>query len=419
MSRKWIPLICTGLFSITSGTALADGTILDGLSPRSIGRGGTNIAFADNGAVLCDNPAAMVNIQGNTMMDLGGELMLTDFDFANPRNAAAAEFSRSPLAQVALLRKDPRGNRAFGLGMFTPAGFGEIFDMEGPFPLGGQRRYKSFGALAKFLVGGAFRLTDRLSAGATLGVGVSHVELEGPYFLQSPGPFQATPMMVDIQQTGATLVWSTGLQYAWSDATTVGVTYQSESRFDMDGRTAVEIPGMGRTQYDSSLDITWPQTLGLGVRHQLCPCRTLAVDVIWTGWSNAFDDLGLHLRNPTTPGFPELDEQLPLRWRDSVSTRVGYERRFDHGQVVRLGYVHHRNPIPHGTLTPYIQAILEHAFSAGYGCVWRNWNIDLAYMYSFGPVQHVDVSDFLGGDFSQSTHRAQSHCIALSFMKQY
>ncbi len=38
----------------------------------------------------------------------------------------------------------------------------------------------------KILPALSYRVTDRLSIGATLGLGLSYAELEGPYFLQGP-----------------------------------------------------------------------------------------------------------------------------------------------------------------------------------------------------------------------------------------
>jgi long-chain fatty acid transport protein len=419
MNRKRMPLLCLGLWAAMAGVTLADGSLLNGLSPRSIGRGGTNQGFADNGALLCDNQAAAVNIEGERMVDVGVDMMLTDFHYSNNYNGGVSTFGVFPLPQVAMIRRSEDGDWAYGVGFFVPAGFSESYDMQGPPQLSGQQGYKSIGMLGKALPGIAHRVTDRLSIGATLGVGISHVELEGPYFLQSPSAFRGAGTLLDVQQTGASLVYSFGLQYKLTDATTLGATYQSESRFELDGRTVVTIPGLGSSEYASSMDITWPRTVALGVRHELSPCRTVSADVIYTAWSAAFDQLGLRLSDPSTQGFPALDEQVPLRWSDTLSVRLGYEQKLDCNRTFRLGYVHHQNPIPNGTLTPYIQAIPEHSMSVGYGWMWNCWNVDMAYMYSFGPNPQVGTSDFVGGDFDNSNHRAQTHCIALSFMRQF
>ncbi|MBN2021604.1 MAG: outer membrane protein transport protein [Pirellulales bacterium] len=417
---SWIVLGIGSMF-VASG-ALADGVVLNGTTARSIGRGGTNLAHRDNGGVLFDNPAAAVNIDGYTMVDVGANMILNDFYFANPRNRSSADDSLLPLPEISLIRRSNDGRVACGLGVFAPAGFCETYDLEGPPPfLSGQQRYKSFGSLVKVLPSVAFRANDRLSFGATFGAAISHDELEGPYFIQSPGgPVPVgTPMLMDLQATGAAMCWSFGLQYELTEATTLGLAFQSESRFRAEGSTRVWVPGMGPCSYDSRLDITWPESLGLGVRHEIDPCRVFSTDVIWYNWSGAFDDLGIHLINPSTLGFPALHEQLPLRWRDTVSVRLGYERTFAGDRVIRCGYVYHRNPIPNGTLTPFIQATMEHAFSLGYGWTWRSWNVDLSYMFAFGPEVTVGTSDIVGGDFNNSVHRAQTHALSFSFLRRF
>ncbi|MBN2577673.1 MAG: outer membrane protein transport protein [Pirellulales bacterium] len=420
MNRNWMPIVCLGLLLILMGEAFADGIMLNGLSPRSIGRGGTNLGFSDNGAILCDNPAAMVNIDGQRMIDLGVDMILTDLDYSNPRNAGESFINLCPLPQVALLRKSADGNWAYGVGLFVPAGFSGNYSLVSTVPVSGPQQYRSFGMLAKILPGVAYRATDRLSIGATLGVGFNHVELKGPYYIQGSSIFHGVPTLMGVRENGATLIWSAGLQYLLTDATTLGLAYQSESRFKMSGDASVTIPSLMSSDFDAGMDITWPQTLGLGVRHELCPHRIISADVIWTRWSTAFNNFNLRLTNPSNPFFPAaLNEQVPLHWSDGLSVRLGYERVLTGGQILRLGYCHCNNPIPKETLTPYIQGIAEHAFSAGYGFLYRRWNVDLAYMYSFSPEITVGASDFIGGDFDGGVHQAQAHCLSLSLMRQY
>jgi long-chain fatty acid transport protein len=411
-------LVLLVAFSSILSRASGDGVVLDGISPRSLSRGGANLAHFDNGGVMHDNPAAMTNIAGQGIVDVGVVTLLTDFGYADDRRQAT-DTSFTPLPQLACVRKTDDGLWAYGIGLFTPAGFVETFDMQGPFPLVGEQRYKSFGSLMKVVPGASCQLTDQLSLGATLGVGVSHAELEGPYFLQGPSPLAGTPTLLDTQGTGATVVWSLGLQYALTPSTMLGASYIHESSFALHGNTRVDVPLMGGTMYDSELHVTWPRSVGLGIRHELCPHQILSADVIWYGWSSAFDDFGLRLTSPRNPNFPELVDRLPLRWRDTVSVRLGYERQVAIGGTLRFGYAHHRNPIPNATLTPFIQGTLENSFSVGYSLPWHEWEFDLGYMYLFGPDETVETSGLLGGDFNNSKHDAQIHAIFLGFMRRF
>ena len=424
MNRLRIAFCCLGIALSLSGTAAADGVMRDGLGAISCGRGGTNIASADNGVVLLDNPAGLANIDGCGMVDLGVDLLFPDLEYSDPDNHSAADGDPYPCGNFSVIRKSCDGCWAYGVGFYAPAAFGARYDLEGPSPYTGTRLYKSFGALAKVLPGVAYRVNDRLTVGGTLGVGISHVELEGPHTLQAPGVLQGTPTLIDLQTCGAALTWSFGLQYQLTCATTIGVTYQSETRFHLDGSIRVDVPDprLRSSYFDAGLDVTWPRSLGLGVRHEICPHRIVFADVIWFDWTNSFDSMDLQLTDPSNPDFlvfGPIDEILPLNWRDTVSVRVGYERHFGCHRVARVGYTYHRNPVPAGTLTPYLQTILEHTFTAGYG--WRrgDWDINLAYQYTFGPEVEVATSGLLGGDYDASRHEAQAHVLLLSLVKRY
>jgi long-subunit fatty acid transport protein len=398
--------------------ARADGVVLNGISPRSLSRGGTNLGHADNGGVIHDNPAAMVNLDGCGLFEVGTIGLISTFDYSDPDNPGGVDSNEfTPLGEFSYVRKSADGIWAYGLGVFSEAGFCENYTMQGPAPFfPGPQKYKSLGALGKILPGVSCRLTDRLAVGGTFGVGVSHAELQGPYFLQGPG-LPGTPTLMTLHGTDAAPVWSMALQFALTDTTTIGATYLSASRFELEGETRVILPfGMGNVIYDSELEVEWPESVGIGVRQLLGPCQAVSADVIWFGWSGSFDTFQLRLRNPSNPLFPAIVENIPLNWRDSVSVRVGYERQLV-GGVLRLGYVNHRNPIPAGTQTPFIQATLQHAFSGGYAWQWGQWTVDAGYMYLFGPTQNVGASQLLGGDFSNSSHDAAVHAFFIGLQK--
>jgi len=416
--------------TFSAARALADGVIRDGLGAISLGRGGTNIAHSDNGVILLDNPASMVNIQGERLFELSADLLFVDLHYSQPPSPALADDAFAlirpfALPQLSFIKKSPDGQWAFGLGAFAPAGFGAEFDLTNA--VFGTRRYKSLGALVKVLPGLSYQVNDRLSIGGTLGVAASHVELEGPFYLQS-GLLAGAPTMLDLQATGAAPAWSLGLQYEVSERTTLGLAYQSECRFRLDGGVSADValpgspPTIESSDFDAQVALTWPRSVGVGVKHSLCAHRRVSADVIWFDWPSAFDSIGMRLSNPSNPAFAALapiTDQFPLNWYDSVSVRLGYEHSPRPSDVFRVGYVYHSNTVPSGTLTPYIPATLEHAFSVGYGRRWCDWRIDLAYQFSFGPDRRVTTSDLIGGDFNDSEIKARAHWISLSLLRQF
>ncbi len=417
--KRALGLAACAWLAMTS-SVLADGVMLDGVSPRALSRGGTNMGFADNGGIIYDNPAAMVNIDGCGMLDVGVDMLIVSGRYSDPQNRLGTSTTFTPCPQIGLIRKSDDGDFAYGFGIFTPAGFSERFHLIGPD--GAPHVYESFGALVKFLPAVAYRVTDDLSIGATLGVGVTYAELEGPYYLQGPslpGPLT----LLHTHGMGADLVWSVGLQYQWTCDTTIGATYQSSAPFTVRGNTTVDVlaPPLGSSNYDSTASVVWPQSVDVGIRHQLCPYRVIAADVIWYGWEGAFDQFPLTLNNPSNPGFPpQINDHLPLNWHDSVALHLGYEQQLNNCTVFRLGYMYTPNPIPNNTLTPYIQGIMQHAVTVGLG--WTQccgWDIDLGYVHEFSLAERVETSALIGGDFSNSDQSASVDAILLDLIKRY
>jgi len=424
MRRVWIGLASLIGAWLVCPFTLADGVMRDGLGARSGGRGGTNIAFADSGTVIHDNPAGMANVAGCGLAAIDLELVSTDLEYEDPFTDANADDDPIPTAQAAYIRKAADGRLSYGIGVFNPAGFGAEYDMQGPAILGGVQRYKSLGMLTRVLPAAAYRVTDRLSVGGTLGVAVSHIELEGPYYLQAPTLFQGQPTLLDLQSTGAAPSWSLGLQYQVTPATTLGLSYQDATSFDLNGSARIEHPVLGDSSFDAELDVTWPRWLGLGVRHAISQRHVVSADVIWFDWSDAFDRLDLRLTNPTDPLYDLLlgrtfNEYLPLDWADSTSLRFGYEQHLTPCHVLRCGYVYHRSPIPESYLTPYLQTTLEHNFTIGFGWLGRAWDTDVSYQYSFDRERAVGDSLLLGGDFDDSRHHSQVHIVSVGFTRRW
>ncbi len=89
---------------------------------RALGRGGTNLGYADNGAMILDNPAAMSNVAGDGLFDVGGDGVMSNLRYSDPtRSGVSTGFT--PLPQIGYVRKSADGDWSFGLGLFTPAGF--------------------------------------------------------------------------------------------------------------------------------------------------------------------------------------------------------------------------------------------------------------------------------------------------------
>ncbi len=309
------------LLTMVGGNAQASGTISNALSAREAGRGGVNLGFSDNGVILMDNPAGMQGLIGdcachNSFVDIGMVGLFTDLTYADDDNPTTDAADNPTGLGHLMIGRRLNEDVVIGFGAFAPAGFSSDYDLQGPATLPGPDTYQSFGALIRVLPGISIRMTDAWTVGGTLGVAASHIELEGPYFLNS-GALAGTPTRLDLQATGAALSWSLGTQYKLSDQTTIGVRYQSANEFRSDGKSSVTIPGLGNTIYDTNVALTWARSVGIGLMHKLSPSRRIGLDFEWENWSDAFDNATLTFTKPSNPVFlavagPKVVEVFPL-----------------------------------------------------------------------------------------------------------
>jgi long-chain fatty acid transport protein len=425
--RTTAPLCCLLLLAL-AGSASADGVVRDSIGGTAAGRGGTNIAHSDNGPVLLSNPAGIINAPGCGLFEIGVDGLFTDLDYSDPANNAA-DFLPFALPQLSVIRKSEDDRWAAGFGVFVPAGFGADWELNAPFPINGTRQYESLATLIKVIPGLAYRVNDRLSIGATLGVGYSYAELDGPLFVQS-GLLQGTPTMMHLKADGLSPTWSVGAQYDVSERTRIGITYTSETRFRLEGDAEATVFGLNPldptfgvpSEFDLDVDLVWPQSIGVGITHWLNCRQRISADVLWFDWSHAFDRLDLTLSNPSNAAFVPLGpirDSLPLEWNDSVSVRLGHEYWLTPCNVFRVGYVYNSKTIPRSTLTPYIPATLEHAFTVGFGHQRRDVHFNVGYEFGIGPTQHVDDSQVVGGDFENSDVTSRAHWLFFSVMKEF
>jgi long-chain fatty acid transport protein len=404
--------------------ALGDGLIRDGIGPISTGRGGTNQGFADNSAIILDNPGAMVNVAGNGLLELGVDTVIADVRYTNPLSDVTSKVRPLPMPVIGYIRKSQDDRWAGGIGVFSPAGFGASYGTVNS-PVLGPSLYRSIGGLAKILPGVAYRVNDQLSVGLTVGIGISDIGLRGPYFLQS-GPLAGVPADIALIGFGVAPTGSLGFQYQWTDDTTFGLTYTEQTNMKLHGGMNADIivgPGtVISSHFDAITRMTWPRSVAFGVKHDLCEHRRIAADVIWYDWAHSFDQISLTLTNPTNPVVPiivgsnKITDHMPLNWRNSISLRLGYEIETSDYDTWRAGYVYHGSPPPNSTLNPYLDGILEHAFSLGYSRKLPRADLNLAYQYNFGPTQYVGTSSIIGGDFDNSSLNAQAHFAMISFL---
>jgi long-chain fatty acid transport protein len=151
------------------------------------------------------------------------------------------------------------------------------------------------------------------------------------------------------------------------------------------------------------------------------PRLAIIGQVDWINWSDAFDTLEVRLRHvdnalyrELTGGKSNLDDDVPLRWRDQWVFRVGAEWTLDEHWTLRAGYRYGRSPVPAETLTPMNAAISEYVVSAGLGAKWGRTSVDFAWQWDLPQSESVGRTDLLSGEYNHSDVKVGVHWLTLT-----
>ncbi len=152
----------------------------------------------------------------------------------------------------------------------------------------------------------------------------------------------------------------------------------------------------------------FPESVNAGVAWQACKRLTLGVQFDWINWSQAFNDLPIHLTNGNNAnlnalvGSHTVNDDVPLRWRDSYVGRFGAEQGFGEHWLARLGYAYGSHPTPDATLTPLNADLPEHLITAGVGYRVGRFKFDAAYQWQIPATARVGHSALAAGEYSNS-----------------
>jgi long-chain fatty acid transport protein len=319
-SNRFRGIVAAILWLTAASAALAQSfgpELQNTMMPASGGMGGVSIARPqDLLSAINANPATLTNYKGTEFIagagwaepslhiNQTGSLPLasvTPFS-AKSKTLGSALANLGASQQVDLLGIDS----TFGLGLVSTAGGGTDF----------RGVPASNGTSSQMLIletnlAAGFKLTDRLSLGGSMQVGSGFFD----------GPFVGVGAMVPAYA----LRGSVGVNYDLTDATTLGLYYQTRQHFNFQQAVQLQLaPGMLDISRNVYMDL--PQTVGFGVanRRLLDGNLLLGMDVLFKNWQNA--DL-----------FSTIYRK---QWVVQLGSQYSYER-----WRLRAGYVWAEDPL--------------------------------------------------------------------------
>jgi len=415
----------------------ASGIYRDGVGARAMALGGADVGQAEGPlSALAANPAGAGWISAPTLdMGFAGAIPGGRFsNTANDRSPMRSDFGALPEAAFGM----PLGHGPFGLtvGVYPEAALSADWRyVDAPGGADGKTSYglqtqRSEILLLRSAVGLGWAVTPQLSIGASLGAVYNQNTLEAPYVFQSQPALKGAKTLLDLDTDGFGVDGQLGVLFRPIQDLQLGLAYRSpcwiDSHGDASGNAGVQFDNLGLAgarpdfHYDAEVDTHFPQVVSGGARWQVHPRWRLLAQVDWINWHDAFDQLPIILTHGNNAdlngvvGSSTLRDEVPLHWKDQWVYRAGVEYTLSEHFSLRTGYSYGRNPVPNDTLTPLTAAITEHLFTAGAGCTFGRFRVDLAYQYDVPNTEHVGTSGLRSGEYSNSQTEVWVHWVGLT-----
>jgi len=347
---------------------------------RAIGIGGGYTAIADDPTAVWHNPAGTA-IYGDNAFYLGGELVLL--------NRSYTPDAQSPLGQAGITSKISENtaptfipvigaSTRFGFGKSAPTRF--AFSILAYDAYGGSIGFNPTDITKTDTLGNkrvvgisstqildfeltpalAYQVSDVISVGAGLRIGINNFSVN-----DTESAFAA-----NMSGSGVGIGGLFGVMVRPHRLVQIGAVYRTPMSVSISGNGPLTVGTGMPTQKDFSLNISWPQSAGLGVT--VFPHRRILVtaQADWTGWSS-IQQLALNIGG--------LIQAKEMRYMDTYAIHAGVQGVITRYLLVRLGASLDSNAIPDRTSRRENEDGVKSTVSAGLGVHFWKIFLDAAF----------------------------------------
>jgi long-subunit fatty acid transport protein len=177
-----------------------------------------------------------------------------------------------------------------------------------------------------------------------------------------------------------------------------------------------------QTTYNSKMEFSWPEDVGLGFSYKPIDSLLLGVDVKWIQWSHtmagpvrASMKFASYWTGPHILGSDPHITPLPAHWNDQIVAAVGAQYAFIKDFYGRLGYNYasnvEANPNRVGLIMP---GLIEHHIAAGLGYRYSLFEVNAAYQFGVPRTVKAGSADYWGAEYNNCKVTQGSHDVMLS-----
>ncbi len=358
MKRAALSLILVGSVAHAGGLGRPNG-----ISARGVGMGGAWTAFADDSTAVWFNPGALSEVEQQA--NVGAEVVV------GPRTytPVADDGTRGPAQKATVVAPVPS---AGVVGRFWYDGQPSRFTLGGgvwntfggkvAFPKSGMPALDSTqDAVVEASAGTAMRVSDKLSIGAAIRIGIGLFSVESTQL-----PYDA-----DLSANGIGIGMAWGMLFKPVDKLRIGVAWRSPMNITTTGNGQIA-GASGLEQVSVEHEQAWPQSASLGVGITATPQLKIAAQVDWVQWSTV-TALVVQL-----PGSGNPDQVYPEDWDDGWTARLGADYAATKTVSIRAGAYLDTAAVPDRTIERQYLDSRKIGVAGGGSVRFGPWRVDAA-----------------------------------------
>ena len=375
---KKATLTAIGLALICAGNANAGGYQLNEFSTTGLGRAFAGAGIMDDDySNLANNPAGMV-LAKRSGMQLG-YTAVEEYSRITSEDGKSTKMHYPVSLPSAFGQWRVNDRATLGAGFYVPFGLStkhksDSFVGNPATSPSGPR--KSELQVMDTAIAGAYRVTDKLSLGATGIYRYIHGNMTGN--VQSGG---ATIGEANYDLDGWTMTGIVGAMYEYSPQTRFGISYKMKSKQTVKGQYSFEVPGMGMVFDDGRASPDLPASAIISAYHQLNDKWGLSASARWTQWS-VFDTFTMY--TPTGSAAPGGFQQQHYDWHDTVTFALGADYKINENWTWRFGGAYDPSPTKSASnRTNRIPDVNRIWVATGFSYETGNWQLDGGFAHLF------------------------------------
>jgi long-chain fatty acid transport protein len=361
-------------FAMVPGGLTAAGYYLPNQDAYATSKGNAWVATADGAAAVFYNPAGLTQLN---QPEAQAGLHAIVLDTTHEAGGVTTENNQELQVVPNLYYAQPVNDKlSVGFGLNSPFGLGNDWGRNTPFStVITEARLMYISATSAV----AYKVTDQISLGASVSVNYADLLLEQGLGL--PNSF--------MQFSGTDYGFSAGVGALWQphEQHSFGLTYVTESTFDLDGKTISSIPTVIPDDTNASLDFMAPARAAAGYSYRPAPGWNLEANIEWLNYDELND---LTLQSNTVGGT----RAVPFHWESSFIYEVGASYTTPEGYIFAIGYDFNESSQPDANYNPGVADSDLHWLNLGFGKKTDRYSWMLGYQFGYS---NRDVDGAVGG----------------------